>query len=223
MHAFAQPAAGKTSKDITDYFRTWAVQTPQMHGQSLASCTCHAWARMNETRSDVHSRKLDHLIAHTALNLCCRISDTEPSYYADGENAYDMRKQLKPKSPLADSSPSSSKTSKDGKAPRDSQKQRNQQQPQKEGNADAQEASPAKAAAAPEEASEAKDGAKDEPIIPISAGKATPEKEGSSSAGTGSEAKDELPAKAKPEKESSGKARSSGGTCKKGKGSKGKG
>ncbi len=39
-----------------------------------------------------------------ATCTCCSISDTEPHYYADGEDAYDMRKELKPKSPLADSS-----------------------------------------------------------------------------------------------------------------------
>ena len=77
-----------------------------------------------------------------ATCTCCSISDTEPHYYADGEDAYDMRKELKPKSPLADSS-APIKAAKAG-------------QKQQQGKGDTPKASPSKApaTAAPEEAKE---------------------------------------------------------------------
>ena len=69
--------------------------------------------------------------------LSSRISDTEPHYYADGEDAYDMRKHLKPKSPLADSSPA-------GKASKEKRQQEKNATKDKEQHArsDAQEGSP---------------------------------------------------------------------------------
>ena len=114
----------------------------------------------------------------TAASACCRISDTEPHYYADGEDAYDMKKELKPKSPLADSMPSS-KASKAG-------------QKQQQGKADTPKASPSKAAgaAAPEEAKEGQEEASP---------KAKPEKE-SSNGGSGSRPSSGTPKKGKGHK-----------------------
>ena len=70
--------------------------------------------------------------------MSCRISDTEPHYYADGEDAYDMRKHLKPKSPLADTSP----TGKASKEKRQQEKAGATKDKEQHARSDAQKGSP---------------------------------------------------------------------------------
>jgi hypothetical protein len=59
--------------------------------------------------------------------LCCRINDREPHYYADGEDAYDMRKYLK--SSLLAAAPNGNAS---GKAKEDAGMQADGTSPQKD-------------------------------------------------------------------------------------------